>query len=143
MQLGTQALGVLVGSYCCSTYRVADPFSSLGTFSSSSTGGPVPVSTVSNPWRQEWHGHQGGFTQQLLYFGLFPLQLSSPSASSYSILLAASLLHLSYNSFSYKTSFSLGQELKQQLLYSHQLTSSGSTPPHAIRIHTRSRQKLR
>jgi hypothetical protein len=28
-------------SYCCSTYRVIDPFSSLGTFSSSSIGGPV------------------------------------------------------------------------------------------------------
>jgi hypothetical protein len=33
--------GVLVSSYCCSTYRVADPFSSLCTFSSSSIGGPV------------------------------------------------------------------------------------------------------
>ena len=33
--------GVLVSSYCCSTYRVADPFSSLGTFFSSSIGGPV------------------------------------------------------------------------------------------------------
>jgi hypothetical protein len=33
--------GVLVSSYCCSTYRVADPFSSLGTFSYSSIGGPV------------------------------------------------------------------------------------------------------
>ena len=32
---------VLVSSYCCSTYRVADPFSSLDTFSSSSFGGPV------------------------------------------------------------------------------------------------------
>jgi hypothetical protein len=32
---------VLVSSYCCSTYRIADPFSSLGTFSSSSIGGPV------------------------------------------------------------------------------------------------------
>jgi hypothetical protein len=31
----------MVSSYCCSTYRVADPFSSLGTFSSSSIGGPV------------------------------------------------------------------------------------------------------
>jgi hypothetical protein len=29
MQLETQVLGVLVSSYCCSTYRVADPFSSL------------------------------------------------------------------------------------------------------------------
>jgi hypothetical protein len=33
--------GVLVSSYCWSTYRVADPFSSLGTFSSSSIGGTV------------------------------------------------------------------------------------------------------
>ena len=41
MQLETRALGVLVSSYCCSTYRVADPFSSLGTFSSFSIGGPV------------------------------------------------------------------------------------------------------
>jgi hypothetical protein len=40
-QLETRALRVLVSSYCCSTYRVADPFSSLGTFSSSSIGGPV------------------------------------------------------------------------------------------------------
>jgi hypothetical protein len=32
---------VLVSSYCSSSYRVADPFSSLGTFSSSSIGGPV------------------------------------------------------------------------------------------------------
>ena len=32
---------VLVSSYCCSTYRVADPFSSLGAFSSFSIGGPV------------------------------------------------------------------------------------------------------
>jgi hypothetical protein len=38
MQLQTWALGVLVSSYCFSTYRVADPFSSLG---SSSIGGPV------------------------------------------------------------------------------------------------------
>jgi hypothetical protein len=28
--------GVLVSSYCCSTYRIADPFSSLGAFFSSS-----------------------------------------------------------------------------------------------------------
>jgi hypothetical protein len=41
MQLQTRALGVLISSYCCSTYRVGDPFSSLGTFSSSSIGGPV------------------------------------------------------------------------------------------------------
>ena len=33
--------GVLVSSYCCSTYRAAVPFSSLGAFSSSSIGGPV------------------------------------------------------------------------------------------------------
>ena len=41
MQLETRALGVLVSSYSSSTYRVADPFTSLGTFSSSSIGGPV------------------------------------------------------------------------------------------------------
>ena len=33
--------GVLVSSYCSSTYMVAVPFSSLGTFSSSSIGGTV------------------------------------------------------------------------------------------------------
>ena len=32
---------VLVSSYCCSSYSVADPFSSLGTFSSSLIRGPV------------------------------------------------------------------------------------------------------
>jgi hypothetical protein len=41
MQLEIGALGVLASSYCCSTYRVADPFSSLGAFSSFSIGGPV------------------------------------------------------------------------------------------------------
>jgi hypothetical protein len=41
MQLETRALGVLVSSYCCSIYRVADPFSSLGAFSSFSIGDPM------------------------------------------------------------------------------------------------------
>ena len=41
MQLETRALGILVSSYCCSSYRVAYPFSSLDTFSSSSIGGSV------------------------------------------------------------------------------------------------------
>jgi hypothetical protein len=41
MQLETRALGVLFSSYCCSFYRAADPSRSLGTFSSSSIGGPV------------------------------------------------------------------------------------------------------
>ena len=53
MQLETRALGggVLVSSYCCSTYRVADPFSSLGNFSSSSIGGPVihPIADCEHP----------------------------------------------------------------------------------------------
>jgi hypothetical protein len=46
-----QSSGVLVSSYCCSTYRVADPFSSLGTFSSSSIGGPVihPIADCEHP----------------------------------------------------------------------------------------------
>jgi hypothetical protein len=51
MQLETQALGVLVSSYCYSTYSVVDPFSSLGTFSSSSIGGPVfhPMDDCEHP----------------------------------------------------------------------------------------------
>jgi hypothetical protein len=51
MQLETQVLGLLVSSYCCSTYRVADLFSSLGTFSSSSFGDPVfyPIADCEHP----------------------------------------------------------------------------------------------
>jgi hypothetical protein len=51
MQLETRAPGVLVISYCCSTYRVADPISSLGIFSSSSIGGPVihPIADCEHP----------------------------------------------------------------------------------------------
>jgi hypothetical protein len=43
--------GVLVSSYCCSTYRITDPLSSLGTFSSSSIGGPVihPIAECEHP----------------------------------------------------------------------------------------------
>jgi hypothetical protein len=43
--------GVLVSSYCCSTYRVADLFNSLDTFSSSSIGGPVihPIADCEHP----------------------------------------------------------------------------------------------
>jgi hypothetical protein len=33
--------GVLVGSYCCSSYEAVNPFNSLGSFSSSSIGDPV------------------------------------------------------------------------------------------------------
>ena len=41
----------MVSSCCCSTYRIADPFSSLGTFSSSSIGGPVihPIADCEHP----------------------------------------------------------------------------------------------
>jgi hypothetical protein len=51
MQLETRALGVLVSSYCCFSYRVADPFSSLVTFSSSYIGGPVfhPIDNCEHP----------------------------------------------------------------------------------------------
>ena len=50
-QLETQAQRVLVSSYCCSSSRVTDPFSSLGTFSSSSIGGPVfhPIDDSEHP----------------------------------------------------------------------------------------------
>jgi hypothetical protein len=51
MQLETQLWGVLVSSYCCSSYKVADPFSSLGTFSSSFIRGPVfhPIADCEHP----------------------------------------------------------------------------------------------
>ena len=51
MQLETRVLGILISSYCCSTYMVADPFSSLGAFSSSSIGGPVfhPIDDCEHP----------------------------------------------------------------------------------------------
>jgi hypothetical protein len=51
MQLETRALGVLVSSQCCSTYRGADSFSSLDTFSSSSIRGPVfhPIDDCEHP----------------------------------------------------------------------------------------------
>jgi hypothetical protein len=51
MQLETQLWGVLVSSYCCSPYRVADPFSSLGTFSSSFIRDPVfhPLDDCEHP----------------------------------------------------------------------------------------------
>jgi hypothetical protein len=40
-----------ISSYCCSTYRVANPFSSLAAFSSSSIGGPVfhPIADCEHP----------------------------------------------------------------------------------------------
>jgi hypothetical protein len=49
--------GVLGSSYCCSTYRVAVPFSSLGTFSSSSIGGRVthPIADCDHPLL--WFAH--------------------------------------------------------------------------------------
>jgi hypothetical protein len=51
VKLETWALGVLVSSYCCISYRVPEPFSSLGTFSSSSFGGPVfhPIDDGEHP----------------------------------------------------------------------------------------------
>jgi hypothetical protein len=47
----TSSGGVLVSSYCCSTYRVADPFISLGTLSSSIIGVPVfyPIADCEHP----------------------------------------------------------------------------------------------
>jgi hypothetical protein len=63
MQLETQAPEVLVSSYCCSTYLVADPFSSLGTFPSSSIGGPVfhPIADSNTPILYQVHKHKTYF----------------------------------------------------------------------------------
>jgi hypothetical protein len=45
------SFGVLVGSYCYSFYGTANPFSSLGPFSSSSIGDPVlsPMDSCERP----------------------------------------------------------------------------------------------
>ena len=44
-------LGVLVNSYCCSSYGAANPFNSLGPFSSSLIGDPVlsPMDSYEHP----------------------------------------------------------------------------------------------
>jgi hypothetical protein len=51
MQLETQALGIMVSSFCSSSYRVADHLSSLRTFSTSSIGGTVfhPIDDCEHP----------------------------------------------------------------------------------------------
>jgi hypothetical protein len=51
MHLETQFCGVLVSSYCYSSYSVADLFSSLGTFSSSIFRASVfhPIGDCENP----------------------------------------------------------------------------------------------
>jgi hypothetical protein len=51
MQLETQFWGIPVSSYRCSSYRVADPFSSLGIFSSSFIRGLVfhPIDDCEHP----------------------------------------------------------------------------------------------
>jgi hypothetical protein len=110
--------------------------------------------SASAPLRQERHSR---FTQQRLYLCcFFPLQLFSPAASSTtSVLLAArAKLLLQQLLFYYFYSW---QGLKLLLFYfwllprarAKQLTTltdsppSSSTPPHPIRIHTRSRHMLR
>ena len=80
MQLETQSLGVLVSSYCCSTYRVADPFSSLGTFSSFSIGGPElhPIADCEHPFLclsgtgidSQETAYQGPFSKILLAYAI-------------------------------------------------------------------------
>jgi hypothetical protein len=97
---------VLVSSYCCSTYRVADPFSSLGNFSSSSIRGRVthPIADCDHPllcllgpgivsqeWMLQWRNRlaRGTYTFALLnttswaeknglwkYYFSFPCSLS-------------------------------------------------------------------
>jgi hypothetical protein len=79
MQLETRALGILVSSCCCSSYRAADPFSSLGTFSSSSIGYSVfhPIDDCVHPllylcqtlvWPHKRQLCQGPITKILLAY---------------------------------------------------------------------------
>jgi hypothetical protein len=91
MQLEIQLCGVLVSSYCCSSYRVADAFSSLHTFSSFFIRDPVshpiadskhsilylPGNVIASQERaisgscQQYHSHQWtdpGNRDQSLFF---------------------------------------------------------------------------
>jgi hypothetical protein len=77
MQLETQALRVLVSSYCCSTYRVADPFSSLGTFSSSSIGCPVFHSIADREHPLLYLPGTGIASQETVISGSFQQNLAS------------------------------------------------------------------
>jgi hypothetical protein len=82
IQLEIWALWVVVSSYCCSTYRVADPFSSLGNFSSSSIGAPVshPIGDCEHPllylpgsaWPHKRQLYQGPFSKILLAYTIVP-----------------------------------------------------------------------
>jgi hypothetical protein len=95
MQLETQLWGVLVSSYCCPTYRVADPFSSVGTFSSSSIGGPVihPIADCEHPLlclpgtgiASQETAISGSFQQNLagVYNGVFFSSLISSQSFSF------------------------------------------------------------
>ena len=69
MQLETQFWGLLVSSYCCSTYRVADPFCSLGIFSSSFIRDPVfhPIDDREHPLHPGIHPIYNHQTQILLH----------------------------------------------------------------------------
>jgi hypothetical protein len=51
MQLETRTLGDLIRSYCCSSYRIADPFCSFSTFSGSLIEDPVlhPIEVCEHP----------------------------------------------------------------------------------------------
>jgi hypothetical protein len=51
MQLETQLWGAMISSYCCSSYRVTEPFSFLGTFFSSFIRGTVfhPIDDCEHP----------------------------------------------------------------------------------------------
>ena len=95
-----------------------------------------PVSTVSSPQRQEQHGtrtpsrvHAATLLRAFSFTALFPSSFFLGQGLNYS----------------YSTSgFYLGQGLNNTLLTTRLDSSpSSSTPPHPIRIHTRSRHELR
>jgi hypothetical protein len=70
---------------------------------------------------------------------LFPSSFFFLSLAASTILTTTSLTTASLTT----TSFYLGQGLNNLFLSLHRLTSSSSTPPHPIRIHTHSRHELR
>jgi hypothetical protein len=72
------------------------------------------------------------------YFGLFPLQLSSPAASSTTSCIKGLTTTVTTASLTTTSTHDKGQN------YIHAISPpSSSTPHHPIRIHTRSRHELR
>jgi hypothetical protein len=90
---------VLVSSYCCSTYRVAVPYSPLGNFSSSSIRGRVthPIADCGLPWGwvMMWTCHGTHVEVRTTCWSSFTHNMWALGIELKSLVLVASTSHLS------------------------------------------------